>query len=273
MYRFDDDGPSLGSQLLHAVHVAPPHPVFRARAARPAAAPAPQRRSAPEREGREDDGDDGAGGSLGSQEGDAMGESGDDEAPGGGAPLRAGVKRSRHAPAELPSTRGVSRHRQVVAVPTAVRRDPRYEETAGTLKGDLFKKSYAFLDARRAEELQALQRDAKRTKDPEQARALQGEITRRKQAAAEAQRLEALKASQRALKRGAQEAVAGGARPYFPKQRELKELEAVERFKALEAAGGASAVEKALKKRRVTLSKKDRTRLPAKGGARGREGE
>ena len=39
-------------------------------------------------------------------------------------------------------------------------------------------------------------------------------------------------------------------------------LEAVERFKALEAAGGAAAVEKALKRKRVVLQKKDRTRLP-----------
>jgi hypothetical protein len=57
-------------------------------------------------------------------------------------------------------------------------------------------------------------------------------------------------------------AVAAGGRAYFPQKRDLRELEAVERFKALEAAGGAAAVEKALKRKRVVLQKKDRTRLP-----------
>lgn len=185
-----------------------------------------------------------------------VGDGDDNGGIGGG-----GVKRSRHAPAELPSTRGVSRYRPVFAVPSKVVRDPRFEASSGAYNDELFKKSYRFLDDKRAEELKALQAEARRTKDPERARELQGELSRRKQAAAESVRLAALKETQRSLKKGAQEAVSGGAKPFFPKQRELRELEAVEHFKALEASGGA-AVEKALKKRRVKLSKKDRTKLP-----------
>ena len=177
------------------------------------------------------------------------------------------MKRSRHAPAELPSTRGVSRYRPVFAVPSKVVRDPRFEASSGAYNDELFKKSYRFLDDKRAEELKALQAEARRTKDPERARELQGELSRRKQAAAESVRLAALKETQRSLKKGAQEAVSGGAKPFFPKQRELRELEAVEHFKALEASGGA-AVEKALKKRRVKLSKKDRTKLPPRAWGR-----
>lgn len=282
MFRYgaggdDDEGPSLGAQLLRAVTVAPRPAGFRAAAAAQPRAPAPRASAA--RGGGEAAADSEGEGEDVEEEEDAEeeeDEEGEEEGYGGAPPAGAApapaAKRSRHAPAELPSTRGVSRHRQVLAVPLAARRDPRFEASAGALKEDLFAHSYAFLDAKRAQELAELQRAAKKEGDPERARELQAEVTRRKQAAAEAQRQAALKESQRALKRGAQAAVAGGARPYFPKQREMRELEAVERFKALEAAGGTAAVEKALKKRRVTLSKKDRTRLPQRGG-RAREGE
>ena len=290
MFRYgaggdDDEGPSLGAQLLRAVTVAPRPAGFRAAAAAQPRAHAPRASAAR--------GGGGGGGGEAAEDSEGEGEDveeeedaeeeedeeGEEEGYGGAPPAGAApapaAKRSRHAPAELPSTRGVSRHRQVLAVPVAQRRDPRFEASAGALKEDLFAHSYAFLDAKRAQELAELQRAIKRggaQGDPERARELQAEVARRKQAAAEAQRQAALKESQRALKRGAQAAVAGGARPYFPKQREMRELEAVERFKALEAAGGTAAVEKALKKRRVTLSKKDRTRLPQRGG-RPREGE
>jgi ribosomal RNA-processing protein 36 len=281
MFRFtgdDDEGPSLGAQLLRAVTVAPRPAGFRAAAPAQPRAPAPRAPAAARSAGGDEDEDedeDGSGEEEEQQDANDDEEEDDDSAQAPGAAPAPAAKRSRHAPAELPSTRGVSRHRQVLAVPVAQRRDPRFEASAGALKEDLFAHSYAFLDAKRAQELAELQRAIKRggaQGDPERARELQAEVARRKQAAAEAQRQAALKESQRALKRGAQAAVAGGARPYFPKQREMRELEAVERFKALEAAGGTAAVEKALKKRRVTLSKKDRTRLPQRGG-RPREGE
>ncbi len=266
-FEADDDDCTLGSQLLRM-------PVAQAPVPRAALAPRFKAREAVARQARAtssaEEGEEEAEEEEGCEE-EGEGEEEEDGGEGGAsaAPAAAaGKKRSRHAPAELPSNRGVGRFRQVLAVPTRVTRDPRYEASAGTLKEELFQKSYAFLEDKRAEEMQVLQKQLKRSKDPERVQELKGDIARRKQATAEAKRVTALREAQRSLKRSAQEAVAGGSKAYFPKQRELKELEAVERFKALEAAGGASAVEKALKKRRVTLSKKDRTKLPPRGGAR-----
>ena len=67
----------------------------------------------------------------------------------------------------MSSKHPVSRFREVVPVTKAKRReirDPRFEETAGHLNPDLFKKSYAFVDDLKRKEKQLLQREAKKTK-------------------------------------------------------------------------------------------------------------
>ena len=175
-------------------------------------------------------------------------------------------KSTKGAPLELPSNRAVSRFRQVVHVPKKVRRDPRFDAAAGDLNTNAFNNSYSFLAGIREGELKALQRELGRCKDPERKRELQGEVTRLQQALSEGARQDGFKEAKRGVFMGAQEAVASGAQPFFPKRRDLKELEAVEKFKSLEAAGGSAAVERALKKRREKMSKKDRTKLPARGG-------
>lgn len=183
-----------------------------------------------------------------------------------GAPGPAAPKRSRGEPMEMPSNRAVSRFRNILAVPKKVRRDPRFDPASGELKDAGFRHSYAFLDEYREKELRQVKKELGRCKDVDRKKELQGEVTRLQQALSEGARREGIKAAHKEGMKGTQEAVAGGAKPFFPKRRDLKELDAVEQFKALEASGGAAAVEKALKKRREKMSKKDRTKLPQRGG-------
>jgi hypothetical protein len=190
------------------------------------------------------------------------GEDDDPEAEAGGG-AAAPRKRCKKAPAELPSNRGVPRFRRVVDAPAAApRRDPRFDASSGDFSEAQFHRSYAFLDEHRAAELAALRREAAREKDPARARELQAGAARLSQALAEAAQRRKLEEAKKGATGASAEAVAAGGRAFFPKKRDLRELEAVERFKALEAAGGAAAVEKALKRKRVVLQKKDRTRLP-----------
>lgn len=200
------------------------------------------------------------------EDGDGDGDGANDDDGGGvGGGFSAPPKRRKNAPAELPSNRGVSRFRRVVDAPAvAARRDPRFDASSGTFNEALFQRSYAFLDEHRAAELAAAQREAARTKDPVRKRALQADATRLSQALAEAAQRRKLEEAKKDATRATAVAVAAGGNAFFPKKRDLRELEAVEKFKALEAAGGAAAVEKALKRKRVVLSKKDRLRMPAR---------
>jgi ribosomal RNA-processing protein 36 len=212
-------------------------------------------------EDEDDDDDDDEGG--GEEE---DGEGGHNQ--GGGAPGPTAPKRSRGEPMEMPSNRAVSRFRNVLAVPKKVRRDPRFDPASGELKDTGFRHSYAFLDEYREKELRLVKKELGRCKDVDRKKELQGEVTRLQQALSEGARRDGIKAAHKEGMKGTQEAVAGGAKPFFPKRRDLKELDAVEQFKALEASGGAAAVEKALKKRREKMSKKDRTKLPPREGGR-----
>ena len=201
-----------------------------------------------------DDANGGGGIDDGSDDGDDADDGGGEAAP---------RKRRKKAPAELPSTRGVSRFRRGIAAPAvAARRDPRFDASSGNFIEAHFQRSYAFLDEHRAAELAAAQRAAARERDPARKRALQADATRLSQALADSAQRRKLEEAKRGAVGATADAVAAGGRAFFPKKRDLKELEAVERFKALEAAGGAAAVEKALKRKRVVLQKKDRTRLP-----------
>lgn len=175
-------------------------------------------------------------------------------------------KRNKHAPTEMPTNRPVGRFRQVVDVPKKERRDPRFDPTSGKFKPDLFNKSYAFLEEYRDQEIANLSKQLKKNKNQEEKEALKQELTQLKMQRGEDKRAKNLAATKRDLKRAERESIASGSNPYFAKRRELKELEIIEKFKELESKGGASAIEKAIAKRRKKVTSSDRRRLPPSFG-------
>lgn len=67
----------------------------------------------------------------------------------------------------MSSKRRVSRFREVVPVAKDRQReirDPRFEETAGQLNSDLFKKSYAFVDELKKKEKRLIEREVHKTR-------------------------------------------------------------------------------------------------------------
>ena len=79
-------------------------------------------------------------------------------------------------PREVSSKHPVSRFREVVPVIKDKQReirDPRFEETAGQLNPDLFKKSYAFVDDLKKKEKQLIQKEVRKTKNAEKKAQLQ----------------------------------------------------------------------------------------------------
>lgn len=81
-----------------------------------------------------------------------------------------------HRPREMSSKRPVPRFREVVSVPKDSGkeiRDPRFEEAAGKLNPDLFKKSYAFVDDLKKQERQLVQKELRKAKGSEKKARLQ----------------------------------------------------------------------------------------------------
>ena len=169
--------------------------------------------------------------------------------------------KTKHTPLEIPSNKPVSRFRQVVIVPRKERKDPRFEETAGTFKEHQFTKNYDFLDDYRDDEIKALQQEIKKVKNIEERTAMKDILTKLLQQRADVTNRRAVQEVLYNQHKSRQEAMENGSKPYYPKQREIRELAAVERFKQLESKGGA-ALDKAIQKKRKKLASKDRKRLP-----------
>ena len=66
------------------------------------------------------------------------------------------------------------------------------------------------------------------------------------------------------VKRAIAARVSEGGAAYYPKQREIKKMEAEARYDELKKKGGQGAVKKALEKRRKKNSAKDKKLLPAR---------
>lgn len=83
---------------------------------------------------------------------------------------------SKHAPAEMTSKKPVSRKRTVVSVSKAKARDPRFESLSGPINEERIKKSYAFLEGYRDDEMRELEKGIKRTTNADEKAAMQRQL-------------------------------------------------------------------------------------------------
>jgi len=188
-------------------------------------------------------------------------------------------RRNKHAPLEVSSKQRVSRFRQVVHVPQAKRRDPRFDSLSGELKPDLFDKSYSFIDEYRDKEIEdlkaALKRDGKlRRKKNRKGRKgkkileesekseMMAKLTRLQQEkAARKRNRTSRKVKSKANKLESEKVAAGLKRPFYLKKRDLKELELKEKYEGLKNEGKGK-LDKYIAKRRKKNAQKERTLLP-----------
>ncbi len=78
-------------------------------------------------------------------------------------------------PSEVSSKKRVPKFREIVPVPKKkeVVCDPRFDERAGKLNEDLFKKSFHFIEEMKKTEKQSVVKESKRTRNPDRKRKLQ----------------------------------------------------------------------------------------------------
>eukprot|EP01138_Halocafeteria_seosinensis_P000100 gb/GECG01000102.1/.p1 GENE.gb/GECG01000102.1/~~gb/GECG01000102.1/.p1 ORF type:complete len:294 (+),score=61.71 gb/GECG01000102.1/:1-882(+) len=170
-------------------------------------------------------------------------------------------RKDKHEPTEMPSNRPVSSYREVVDAPKRVRRDPRFEETAGTLHGQKFRKAYKFLDENAESEIQTLQKQLKKEKNERKRENMQRRLTRLKQQLREAQKSDRIHEVKNRLKKEEEKKVETGKKPFYLKRKDIKELALIDRYDELKKKG-PEALDKAIEKKRKKNRKKDSNRTP-----------
>ncbi|SAM71723.1 related to rRNA biogenesis protein RRP36 [Ustilago bromivora] len=214
------------------------------------------------------------------------------------------AKRSnKNAPTEMSSKRPVSRRRNVVDTPstsTAHLRDPRFESLSGSTNKDLFSKSYSFLPDMFKDELSTLKKTLTKLKrqeatqagpkaKSEQALAIREErakveaaLRRAEGLAGERERRQRESVVKGKIKRENKERVEKGLQPFYPKQREIKQLLLKDKYDKLAGGGGDGGkrvsgqekkqLKKALERRRRKNAQKEKRDMPA-GIGFAREGQ
>ncbi|KAJ1799371.1 rRNA biogenesis protein rrp36, partial [Coemansia sp. RSA 2399] len=167
----------------------------------------------------------------------------------------------KNKPTIMSSKWPVGRFRQVVDLPKATIRDPRFDSLSGNFNEDLYEKTYAFLDDQQKDEMDILEKQAQKLKksDPDEARRVQMALgSMKSQVAAKNQ-----KKQQQELKRKHRkmelDAAQQGKKPYFLKKRELRDLETAEKFSKLK---DSSKLNSYLEKRRKRNASKEHRRMP-----------
>lgn len=174
-------------------------------------------------------------------------------------------RENKNRPREVSSKKPVSRFREVIPANKRQReqsRDPRFDEKAGSFNEDLFKKSYSFLEEMRSEEKQLVEREARRTRNPErktQLHHLLQQMESREAAKRKDEERRALLREHKKAERKLQKEK--GKKLFFLKKSTQRQLELVQRYQELKKTG---KLDKFLSKKRKRNVSRDRKRLPFK---------
>ncbi|KAF8343092.1 uncharacterized protein EI90DRAFT_3115589 [Cantharellus anzutake] len=184
-------------------------------------------------------------------------------------------RKNKYAPVEMSSVRPVSSRRQVVQPIKIERRDPRFSSLSGNYSAGLFRTSYGFLASLQEDELSQLKTtlsDAKKqlvTCPPEERTEREEGVnklwkaTRRLVTAVDRTKREKRDHDVlRKVKKEAQAKQREGKKAWFLKKATQRELLTKARFEELEAQGGKQAVKKAIEKRKLKVSQKEKRSRP-----------
>ncbi|KAB5594065.1 RRNA biogenesis protein RRP36 [Ceratobasidium theobromae] len=176
------------------------------------------------------------------------------------------AKRSKHAPTEVSSKRPVSRHRQVIDVPSIPSRDPRFGPLAGPLSQPHFARAYSFIPDLQRDEAESLRTSlakARKQRAPsDTVDSLHRALKHAESALEKAQRDERERQALDKARAEEKEKQKAGKRPWYMKKSEKRDLLLKAKFDHLAAAGGQNAVRKAIDKRKKKLAQKEKKARP-----------
>ncbi|KAK5676903.1 rRNA biogenesis protein rrp36 [Elasticomyces elasticus] len=171
---------------------------------------------------------------------------------------------SKHAPASQTTKHQVTRKRTVISYPKLVTRDPRFDNipfqapTTAHAPNDASDKAYAFLRDYQKDEVGELRAALRKTKDEDEKELLRRKINsmeNRLKSHAAKEREQAVRAEHRKEEKGR---VLEGKKPYFLKDKEVKERALVKKFEGMKGRER----EKIVAKRALKESQKEKRAMP-----------
>ncbi|KAK3643009.1 rRNA biogenesis protein rrp36 [Elasticomyces elasticus] len=171
---------------------------------------------------------------------------------------------SKHAPASQTTKHQVTRKRTVISYPKLVTRDPRFDNipfqapTTAHAPNDASDKAYAFLRDYQKDEVGELRAALRKTKDEDEKELLRRKINsmeNRLKSHAAKEREQAVRAEHRKEEKGR---VLEGKKPYFLKDKEVKERALVKKFEGMKVRER----EKIVAKRALKESQKEKRAMP-----------
>ncbi|CAG8571092.1 27708_t:CDS:2 [Gigaspora margarita] len=172
---------------------------------------------------------------------------------------------SKHRPMEISSKKPVGRFRQIIEIPSHIRkrRDPRFDDLSGKFNEDLFEKSYDFLNEYKRSEIEEIKKSINKEKDPEEKQKLQQLLNKLQSRIAHENNLKRKKELKRERKKKEHELIAQGKTPFYIKKSEEKKLELVDKFKTFQKSD-SKVLDKVIEKRRKKNASKEHKYIPFK---------
>ncbi|EZA51203.1 Ribosomal RNA processing protein 36-like protein [Ooceraea biroi] len=165
-------------------------------------------------------------------------------------------RENRNRPREMSAKRPVRVLKEVVSVKKVVSRDPRFDSLCGTFDSKAFKRSYAFLSELKQNDLKALQKELKETKDPKTIKKikyltqrLENQLRKRQKQKEEDRQQE---------KKELLDSIKRGEKPTYKKKSEKKILDLVSQYEDLKSTG---KLKKHIQRLRKKNKHKDRIKL------------
>jgi len=173
-------------------------------------------------------------------------------------PARIPHRSSKHAPMEQSSKYPVTRKRQVIHVPKQVNQDPRFVLPESSYHPDKSGKNYAFLWDYRKEETKELRAALKQKHTEEEEINLRRKLNSMENQVKAKEAKEREQEVRRRHRKEEKGRIEEGKRPFYLKEKDVRETAVAERFSALKKKDQTKAIER----RRRKEGQKEKRKMP-----------
>ncbi|XP_070530786.1 ribosomal RNA processing protein 36 homolog isoform X2 [Cardiocondyla obscurior] len=168
-------------------------------------------------------------------------------------------RENKSRPREMSAKKPVPRYQELTRVKNALlSRDPRFDSLCGTYDEKAFKRSYAFINKLRENDLKTLQTELKETKDLKTIKKVKYLIQRLENQLREVKKKKEKEKKEQQEKKELLESVKQGEKPVFKKKSEKKVLDLVSQYEELKNKG---KLKKHIQRLRKKNKHKDRIKL------------
>ncbi|KAG8036943.1 hypothetical protein G9C98_004265 [Cotesia typhae] len=159
-------------------------------------------------------------------------------------------------PVEISAKKKIPPLINVIPVKKPVARDPRFDKLCGEFNERAFRKSYSFVSQLKENDIKALKKELKVSKDPEEIKKIKFLIQRLENQLREERKVQKRKEAEEAEKKQIADAIKRGEQPVFRKKSEKKIIDLVSQYKELKSSGKLQKHIERLKKKRLSKDRK-----------------